>query len=307
MADINWDEMWNKIREEFESTSASLQELADKYNISGGTLRSRKSREKWEKHSGLEKQSKKKSSSQRCNNSSNTTKKNAAAENKNEKTTHQGDGDSEPKKKHKLPEGGPKGNRKAVTTGEFERIFGDVIDDDEKALARDLELDKLAQVNYELQIITIREHRMMMRIKRLKEVNGDESGLTVVSIETTTGDDKDDTGNNTDNGKNGPTPPGEEPGYQIINITPGMDVFTPNGSQSELQGNIKVKEKKEGILGQILAIEDALTRVQEKKTRLLELKHKIELTRSPDVPDINNYIDALKSTAAEVWSDKNAS
>lgn len=42
---------WNDIRNEFESTTATLQELADKYNISAGTLRCRKSREKWEKKS----------------------------------------------------------------------------------------------------------------------------------------------------------------------------------------------------------------------------------------------------------------
>ena len=40
---------WAKIREEFENTPATLQELAEKYNVSPGTVRSRKSREGWEK------------------------------------------------------------------------------------------------------------------------------------------------------------------------------------------------------------------------------------------------------------------
>lgn|GEM_PF-4178012 len=40
---------WKKVREEFENTPALLKELAEKYNISPGTVRSRKCREKWEK------------------------------------------------------------------------------------------------------------------------------------------------------------------------------------------------------------------------------------------------------------------
>jgi phage terminase small subunit len=43
---------WKKIREEFETTPITLQELADKYGISAGTVRSRKKREQWEKRNG---------------------------------------------------------------------------------------------------------------------------------------------------------------------------------------------------------------------------------------------------------------
>jgi phage terminase small subunit len=44
---------WKKIREEFETTPVTLQELADKYGISAGTVRSRKKREQWEKRNGV--------------------------------------------------------------------------------------------------------------------------------------------------------------------------------------------------------------------------------------------------------------
>lgn len=47
MVKINWD----GIRNEYETTAATLQQLADKYNIFPGTLRCRKSREKWQKSS----------------------------------------------------------------------------------------------------------------------------------------------------------------------------------------------------------------------------------------------------------------
>lgn len=41
---------WGKIRTEYETTDIQLKELADKYNISPGTVRSRKNREKWQRN-----------------------------------------------------------------------------------------------------------------------------------------------------------------------------------------------------------------------------------------------------------------
>ena len=46
MSDINWEEL--KI--EFETSDISLKDLADKYGISGGTVRSRKNRDKWQRN-----------------------------------------------------------------------------------------------------------------------------------------------------------------------------------------------------------------------------------------------------------------
>lgn len=45
---------WAKIREEFENTPATLQQLAEKYGVSPGTVRSRKHREGWEKKVAVE-------------------------------------------------------------------------------------------------------------------------------------------------------------------------------------------------------------------------------------------------------------
>lgn len=44
MSEVNWD----FIREEFETTSAMLQELADKYNISPENIRSGNSQDGWD-------------------------------------------------------------------------------------------------------------------------------------------------------------------------------------------------------------------------------------------------------------------
>ncbi len=70
-------------------------------------------------------------------------------------------------------------------------------------------------------------------------------------------------------------------------------------------GPVDVNEvKAKAALGQIQDIEDALTRVQSRKEKLLKLKHQIESGQGPVEIDITNYITALGKTAEEVWEDE---
>lgn len=62
-------------------------------------------------------------------------------------------------------------------------------------------------------------------------------------------------------------------------------------------------EKRLATLGQIQAIEEALTRVQEKKAKLLELKYKMD-GGDGGKPDIKVYVNALKGATAGAWSDE---
>jgi uncharacterized protein YjcR len=50
-------------------------------------------------------------------------------------------------------------------------------------------------------------------------------------------------------------------------------------------------------------IEEALTRVQGKKTRLLKLKYQVENDQAPDSVNIDNYINAIRGRSEEVWKD----
>lgn len=52
----------------------------------------------------------------------------------------------------------------------------------------------------------------------------------------------------------------------------------------------------EGTLGQIQSIEDAITRVQAHKAKLIDLKHKLELDMGLDDTDKENILDFLKAT-----------
>ncbi|MDP5274014.1 terminase small subunit [Chengkuizengella axinellae] len=51
---------WEEIRKEYETTDITLKALAEKYGIKSGTLKSRKSREKWKKDATLKKKDAKK-------------------------------------------------------------------------------------------------------------------------------------------------------------------------------------------------------------------------------------------------------
>jgi len=49
---------WNKIREEWETTKITFKALAEKHDVKEGTLKSRRSREKWTRNKGATKKKK---------------------------------------------------------------------------------------------------------------------------------------------------------------------------------------------------------------------------------------------------------
>ncbi len=51
-------------------------------------------------------------------------------------------------------------------------------------------------------------------------------------------------------------------------------------------------------------IEEALTRVQGKKIRLLKLKHQVESNQGPIDVDVSHYIEAISDAAEDVWEDE---
>ena len=77
----------------------------------------------------------------------------------------------------------PKKNKNAVTTGEFEKIFDTVLDEDESKILRNKQPGTKETILLELKLLTIREKRMLARIRELisksmittyKSKNGDE-------------------------------------------------------------------------------------------------------------------------------------
>lgn len=64
---------------------------------------------------------------------------------------------------------GPPGNKNAVTTGEFETLFFDTLEDDERLLIDMIQPDKEKLLLQEIQLLTVRERRMLKRIDDLRD------------------------------------------------------------------------------------------------------------------------------------------
>ena len=64
---------------------------------------------------------------------------------------------------------GPPGNKNAVTTGEFETLFFDTLEDDERLLIGMIQPDKEKLLFQEIQLLTVRERRMLKRIEDLRD------------------------------------------------------------------------------------------------------------------------------------------
>ena len=228
-----------------------LVEIASQLNLPEGTVRSWKNRYKWDCNVAKEKR--------------NVAKRKKGGQPGNQNAT------------------GPPENKNAVKTGEFETLFFDALNPEELRLAETIGLDKEQLLLQEIQLLTVREYRMLHRIEALK------------NAETQQNEDE--------------KPP---PGMTVVKYTDGLE----KGDCTELK-------EYAGILGQIQQIEDALTRVQAKKQKAIEAIHKfgyddakLELATmqlelqimkqdggSHETAD-DGFMDAMNATASEVWGDQ---
>lgn len=143
--------------------------------------------------------------------------------------------------------GGPPGNKKAVTTGEFETIWFSVLSTDEKDIVSRLDINHQKLLDDEIRLITIREHRMMRRIQDLIDGLSEKQRRIFQERQIT----KEQVQYNND--VTGET-------KSIVIAVPSLVVKS-------------IDETEFRKIDDILKLEDALTRVQDKKIRLLALKH----------------------------------
>jgi len=149
---------------------------------------------------------------------------------------------------------GPKdqrGNKNAVKTGEYETIWLDTLDEEERELFHQINLDKIKQLDNGIKLIEIRERRMLKRIQKLKEKD-----------------------------------------FTVISRKEGLE-----------RGKATSLEESQGTLGQIQAIEEALTRVQAHKAKLIDLKHKLELDMGVTTNNnegVKEFINATRPSISEL-------
>lgn len=175
--------------------------------------------------------------------------------------------------------GAPEQNKNAIKTGEFEALFFDALEPEERQLVALIEPDKEALSLQEIQLLTVRERRMLRRIESIRRTAED------------VGED-------------------EAAGMTAVEYSSGHSV---EGSFS--------KKKYVGALGQIQAIEEALTRVQAQRQRAIDSLHRmgcddnrmeLELLRleleistkggstEPEIED-DGFMAAMNAEAAAVW------
>lgn len=117
-----------------------LVEIAHRLDLPEGTVRRWKSTHKWE--------------SERSDRKSERSKRKRGAQPGNKNSS-----------------GGPPGNKKAVTTGEFETLLFDCLEPEERQLAAAVQPDKEQLLLQEIQLLTVRERRMLKRIENLRQVD----------------------------------------------------------------------------------------------------------------------------------------
>ncbi|MFD2116357.1 phage terminase small subunit [Paenibacillus yanchengensis] len=145
--------------------------------------------------------------------------------------------------------GGPYGNKKAVTTGEYESIWFDTLTDEEKELLDTIDTDPIQQAEEEIQLWSIRQFRMLQRIKKLNDGLTEKERSVLYELKTT----KD---------------------VAIVHDEKSGQTKKVPVSRDELVKS-KVEISTFRKLDDILKLEEALTRVQDKKLKAIELKNRL--------------------------------
>lgn len=176
---------------------------------------------------------------------------------------------------------GPPGNKNAVTTGEFETLLFDCLDPEEKQLAAAVQLDKEQLLLQEIQLLTVRERRMLKRIESIKESvdyldDGQSVGdMTLVSLKTGIEKDK-ETHLKEYHGKLG----------QIQSIE---DALT------------RVQAQKQRAIESLhrFGFDDARLQIELMKVELAMLKERGQETETGD----DGFMAAMNTEAAEIWGE----
>lgn len=183
---------------------------------------------------------------QQSSNESCTTKKRGAP--KGNKNAAGNGGGAPPGNKNAVGNSGgaPPRNKNAVTTGEYETIWMDALDEDEQRLYEVIDTDPISQIEETIRMITLRERRFMLRVQALK--NGlTEKQRRILQERVTV----------------------KEP-VQVHDDRSGH-AKTVVLARNELV-TTEIEETEYRAIEDIIKLEEALTRIQEKKLKAIQLK-----------------------------------
>ncbi|MGO4498824.1 phage terminase small subunit-related protein [Paenibacillus sp. 2RAB27] len=144
--------------------------------------------------------------------------------------------------------GGPVGNKKAVSTGEFESIWMDTLEEDEQELARQVETDPIRQADEAITLLSIRERRMLQRIQNLRNTLTEKQRKVIQERIAV---------------KDVQTIHDEKTGQSKSVVVPMEKLVTTKIEESDIR-----------VIDDLLRLEEALTRVQDKKLKAIDLKNR---------------------------------
>ena len=144
----------------------------------------------------------------------------------------------------------PRRNANAVTTGEYKTIYLDALTEAERAMYEAIDTNPFAAIDETIRLLTLRERRMLDYLNELHEQELCET-KDIYELQA-------------------------KP--MIANV---YDELTGEASEVEVTQEqrtlIGKVEKRQPLIDRILMVEEALTRVQERKIRALETKHRMLL------------------------------
>lgn len=132
----------------------SYKEIADKHGVSESTVKSWASRY-WNKNKKIKSARNKAKKSQPKNKKSCNFSKSQQADEQKKEVIHRS--------------GAPPGNRNAVKHGAYSLVSWGCLDDDEKVIAEEMLDDEEELIVEQLRLYTIRERRILLAIKKVKE------------------------------------------------------------------------------------------------------------------------------------------
>lgn len=212
-----------------------LTDIAKKLDVPEGTVRSWKNREKWNVKSPQ---------NSNCNVAKNEINGNATLQ-KKKRGGQQGN-----KNSVGHTSSVPARNKNAETHGAYSKVYWDTLDNEELGLVESMDDTEELQLIMQLQMFAVRERRLMKSIKRYREMETENHGLSIKSVSKT------------------------KKLEDLANI------------EGEILGTEKYKKvtetsvtNTEAVINSIMILEAELTRVQKAKTKAIEVLSKYRLEK----------------------------
>lgn len=195
--------------------------------------------------------------------------------------------------------GAPTRNKNAVVTGEHESILLSELDDEERKLYDQVQTDPLTRIDEEIRILTIRERRMLARLKAAQDDLTDEEVTTLTQL------------------INDKMPSTNPKGRTVmITVKHMADVQISTVKTSQIDLVLRLEESLTKVSAQLnkavatrqsiinADVRNELVQSQNEIAKTQNIKLRADLGIDDDDDNDDGFIDAIKGRLKEVWNDE---